>query len=231
MLSFRARVAPSGVRRVCSGMAANPEPWVVPVTLECPSIVRTIRLEPLESRHAPDLFAAADKELFRHSMQAPAEWSPRGFELEMEKVNAIPGVVAFAMIHLESGRAIGRSTYMDIRPEHRGLEIGRTWIGRAFHGTRVNPEAKYLMLRHAFEVLSPGAIRVQFTTNGTNLHSQTAIAKLGAVREGLLRHARILPPALGHEGGVRDWIFFSILAEEWVGGVKARLESRLAGMA
>jgi N-acetyltransferase len=207
--------------------------WVTLTTLECTGPVRTIRLVPLESRHATDLFAVADQELFRHSMQAPSEWSIRGFELELEKVRSLSGVVPFAIVLAGSGRgggneqAIGRTTYMDIKPEHRGLEIGRTWIGRAYHGTRVNPEAKYLMLRHAFERLSPTAIRVQFTTNGTNLHSQAAIARLGAVREGVLRKARIMPPALDRaEPVVRDWVHFSIVDDEWP-HVKARLEERL----
>ncbi|MCX5689084.1 MAG: GNAT family N-acetyltransferase, partial [Planctomycetota bacterium] len=145
-------------------------PWIQPTTLECRGLVRTIRLVALESRHASDVFPQADPELFRHSMQAPAEWSVRGFEAEFEKVRAMDGVVAFAIMLASGpnvGKAIGRTTYMDIRAEHRGVEIGRTWIARAYHGTRVNPEAKYLMLRHAFEHLAPTAIRVQFTTNGT----------------------------------------------------------------
>jgi N-acetyltransferase len=209
-------------------------PWISPTTLECPGIVRTIRLEPLELRHAGDLFAAADPKLFQHSMQAPAEWSVRGFEREMGKVKSLPDVVAFAIVlggGTQAGRAIGRTTFMDIKADHRGVEIGRTWIGRAYHGTRVNPEAKYLMLRHAFEALSPTAIRVQITTSGTNLHSQGAIAKLGAVREGVLRKARIMPPALDRvESAIRDWVIFGILDDEWP-KVKASLEERLARMA
>jgi RimJ/RimL family protein N-acetyltransferase len=215
---------------------AAPHAWVSPVTLHDPVLTPTIRLEPLERRHAPDFLAAADPELFRHSSQSPMEWSVWGFEEEMEKVMAIPGVVAFAMVLAggpDRGRAIGRTTFMDIKPEHRGLEIGRTWITRSRHGTRVNPEAKYLMLRHAFETLTPPAIRVQITTNGTNLHSQAAIAKLGAVREGTLRNSRIMPAAPPVPGRaeplVRDWVIFSILAEEWP-GVKQRLEERLKTM-
>ena len=209
--------------------------WVTSVTLHDPALTPTIRLEPLEKRHAPELLAAADPELFRHSSQSPQEWSVRGFEEEMEKVMATPGVVAFAMVLAsgpEAGRAVGRTTFMDIKPEHLGLEIGRTWISRRFHGTRVNPEAKYLMLRHAFETLTPRAIRVQITTSGTNLHSQAAIAKLGAVREGRLRDARIMPAAAPVPGRdqplVRDWVIFSVLAGEW-DGVKRGLEGRLRG--
>lgn len=205
--------------------------WVAPVTLHDPARTPTIRLEPLESRHAPELFASAEPGLFLHSMQNPPEWSVRGFEMEMEKVSGTPGVVAFAIVLVATGRAIGRTTFMDIRPEHRGLEIGRTWIARAHQGTRVNPEAKFLMLRHAFEELSPGALRVQITTNGTNLHSQRAIEKLGARREGVLRQSRIMTPFAECPGReeplVRDWVYYSILAGEWP-EVRRGLEGRLA---
>ena len=212
------------------GATASAPPWVAPTVLADPRVATTIRLEPLEKRHTPDLLAAAAPELFLHSMQAPDEWSVAGFERDVEKMHSLPGVVAYAMVLAsgpDAGRAVGRSTYMDIRAEHRGLEIGRTWIGRAWQGTRVNPEAKYLMLRHAFEHLQPPAIRVQITTNITNLHSQAAIAKLGAVREGVLRKSRIMPPALLRtQPLVRDWVIFSILDDEWP-AVKQRLEARL----
>jgi N-acetyltransferase len=200
--------------------------WIAPVTL----LGRGTRLEPLEVRHAADLFAAADQELFRHTAQAPPTWSVAGFEQEIERVRGLPNGVAFAIIHLETGRAIGRTTYMDIRPEDRGVEIGRTWIGRDFHGTRVNPEIKYLMLRHAFERLEPTALRVQFTTGGSNRHSQAAIAKLGAVREGVLRKSRVVPngmdPSLPRV--VRDTVMYSVVDDEWP-AVKRRLEERIEG--
>lgn len=214
-------------------MQTTGQDWVKPTVIEDGEIAKAIRLEPLEARHAAEVFPLADRELFQHTMQGPGEWSVRGFEAEFEKVRTLAGSVPFAIIALtgpHAGRAIGRTTFMDIKPEHRGLEIGRTWIARAYHGTRVNPEAKYLMLRHAFERLMPTAIRVQLTTNGTNLHSQAAITKLGAVREGVLRKARIMPPTPERpEPAVRDWVHFSIVDDEWA-GVKARLEERLRGM-
>lgn len=194
--------------------------WITPATLRG----RRIRLEPLEAMHAPDLLAAADPDLFRFTAQQPPEWSAKGFELEIASVNAIPDSVALAVVLESTGKAIGRSTFMDIKAEHRGVEIGRTWIGRAYHGTAINPEMKYLMLRHAFETLAPAAIRVQLVTGGTNLHSQAAISKLGAVREGTLRHSRIASTPSGPE--VRDAVYFSILASEWP-GVKQKLESRI----
>lgn len=192
-----------------------PDPWVQPVTLKG----RIVRVEPLELRHAPGLLAAADPSLFRFTPQGPAEWSVAGFEADIRRVTALPDVVAFAMVHAQTGAVIGRTTYMDIRPPNKGLEIGRTWISRPHQGTKVNPEVKYLMLRHAFETL--GAIRVQFTTGGNNLHSQAAIAKLGAVKEGTLRKQRILP-----DGSPRDTVYYSILDNEWP-AIKARLEDRL----
>lgn len=192
--------------------------WVEPVVLEH----ETVRLEPLAVRHAPGLFAAADPDLFRFTPQAPKEWSPAGFEADVQWVLSIPASVAFAVVHRASGAVIGRTTYMDIHAEHRGLEIGRTWISKAHQGTRVNPEMKYLMLKHAFEGLAPGAIRVQFVTGFTNVHSQRAIAKLGAVREGVMRKNRILAT-----GNPRDSVYFSVIDDEWP-AVKARLEARLA---
>jgi ribosomal-protein-alanine N-acetyltransferase len=198
--------------------------WVNPITLEG----HLTRLEPLETRHAPDLLAAADPELFRHTPQFPPEWSIAGFEQQIEKLNTLPDVVAFAIILKDTGKAIGRTTYMDIQPPSRGLEIGRTWIGRPWQGTKVNPEIKFLMLRHAFERLTPTAIRVQLTTSATNLHSQRAIAKLGAVREGVLRNHRIVPsgPTPDDPPMFRDTVFFSILPDEWP-TVKARLIERI----
>ncbi len=200
--------------------------WIAPVTLAG----RWVRLEPLHPGHAADLLDAADPELFRHTPQQPPEWSVRGFEMDIARVTTLPKVVAFAIVLLESGRAVGRTTYMDIRAEARGVEIGRTWIARAHHGGVVNPESKLLLMRHAFEGLSPPAIRVQFCTGGTNLHSQAAIAKLGGVREGVLRRHRMLPPAdPTNPASPRlpgDTVCFSILADEWP-KVKQRLEARV----
>lgn len=198
--------------------------WIEPVTL----LGTTVRLEPCAKSHAPGLFEAADPELFRFTPQFPPEWSVEGFERDIERVNGLPNSVAFAIVLVETGRAIGRTTYMDIQAEHRGVEIGRTWIGRAHHGTRVNPEIKYLMLRHAFETLSPTAVRVEFKTGGKNLHSQTAIAKLGAVREGVMRKNRIVHGGTDASSPkiVRDTVVYSIVDDEWP-TVKAKLEERL----
>ena len=108
---------------------------------------------------------------------------------------------------------------MDIRPEHRSLEIGSTWIGRAYHGTKINPECKLLLLQHAFENL--GCLRVQLKTDERNLQSRAAIEKLGAKFEGTLRKHMVL-----HDGFVRNSAMYSITDEEWP-AVKERCIKRL----
>jgi ribosomal-protein-alanine N-acetyltransferase len=190
--------------------------WVKPIELRG----SVVRLDPLQKRHAPGLLAAASPDLFQFTPQAPREWSLAGFEADVERINGLENVVGFAVVGAQGGEVIGRTTYMEIRPTARGLEIGRTWISRAHQGTRVNPEMKWLMMRHAFETL--GAIRVQFTTGHRNLHSQRAIEKLGAVREGLLRNHLIEP-----DGRPRDTVIYSVTAAEWP-AVSRGLQTRLS---
>lgn len=179
---------------------------------------RTIRLEPLERRHAADMAQAADIDTFKYHGLQP-EISQAGFEAYIDTLLSRPAMVPFAQVLIESGKAIGGTTYMDIQSANRGVEIGTTWIGRAYHGSMVNPEAKYLLLRHAFE--EQGAIRVQLKTDSRNTQSQRAIEKLGAVKEGLLRNHMIMP-----DGYFRHTVMYSITNDEWP-AVKARLESRL----
>ena len=115
---------------------------------------------------------------------------------------------------------VGRSSYLHIRPKDGGVEIGATFLHPDVRGGPVNPEAKLLMLGHAFD---SGAIRVELVTDARNLRSQRAIAKLGAVREGVLRHRTIT--WTGHR---RDTVVFSILEAEWP-AVRTGLERRLSG--
>ena len=126
----------------------------------------------------------------------------------------------FAVISLESGKAIGATRYLNIDREDRNLEIGGTWYGAAYQRTAVNTESKYLLLDHAFEHLE--CIRVQLKTDLRNLRSQHAIERLGAVREGVLRDHVIL-----EDGYVRSSVYYSILLHEWP-TVKAHLEALLS---
>src|SRR5437868_1738047 len=187
--------------------------WVEPITLPG----RTLHLEPLALAHAASMWRVATPDVFTYQFFAPEDDTLEAFQAYIRRILAEEGRFAFAIVLNDTGEAIGTTSFMDIRPPHRGLEIGSTWIANPYQGTHVNPENKYLLLRHAFETL--GAVRVQLKTDGRNLHSQRAIAKLGAVHEGTLRKHIILP-----DGYVRDTVMFSILAEEWP-AVKTALEA------
>ncbi len=189
-----------------------------PVTLEG----RLVRLEPLAREHAPDLLVAAgDEAIWRYMPRSPPrELGDVESMIDEALVEARAGrQVPFAVIALTLSRAVGSTRYLDIRRENRGLEIGWTWLGASVQRTAVNTECKYLLLRHAFEVL--GAIRVQLRTDLRNLRSQRAIERIGATREGVFRHERIM-----WDGYLRDSVFYSIIDGEWP-AVKARLEARL----
>lgn len=181
---------------------------------------QVVRLEPLGRQHASGLLEQFTPEIFRYIATQPQAATREAVEVYIDQIVAAPDSCPFAVIAPATGAAVGVTTYMDIRPEHRGLEIGNTWLGVAHQGTRVNPEMKYLMLAHAFETL--GAIRVQLKTDLRNERSQNAIAKLGARREGVLRKHILMPD--GHQ---RDTVMYSITDEEWP-RVKAGLEARLA---
>ena len=118
----------------------------------------------------------------------------------------------------ETGRAIGSTRLLDVRPADRQVEIGSTFLARDYWRTPANTESKYLFLKHCFETL--GCIRVALKTDGRNARSQEAIARLGAVREGTLRkHMNV-------RGYQRDTVYFSILDTEWP-SVRSRLAARL----
>lgn len=190
-----------------------------PVTL----VAQHVRLEPLATAHVADLFAAlrVEPEIWRWWKIAPPE-ALAGMQEWLQATldeQAKGNVVAFAQIDLASGKAVGSTTYMDIRRADRGLEIGSTWIGRTWQRSGINTESKYLLLSHAFEVLF--AARVQLKTDGRNLQSQAAIERLGAVKEGVLRKHMVV-----RDGFLRDTVMFSITDEEWP-RVKARLEAKM----
>ena len=190
-----------------------------PLTLRGP----TVRLEPLESPHVPDLLtASADDPIWRYlPIARPATVT----ELEAWSDEAMRGMadgsqIPFAIVLSDSGKAIGSTRYLDIQRPHRSLEIGWTWLGKAYQRTRVNTECKYLLLTHAFEALR--GVRVCFRTDSRNLQSQRAIERIGAQREGTFRNHMIV-----RDGYVRDSVFYSIIDREWP-AVKARLERMLA---
>ncbi len=189
---------------------------VVPTTLTG----RHVSLKPLEESHAAALLACTARGTFEFFPFWPPTWDEAGFLVYVRDALTTQNRLAFATIDAGSGRVMGSTSYLDIRPAHLGLEIGSTWIAPEHRGTRVNPEAKLLMLRHAFEVL--GCERVQLKCDARNVHSQRAIAKLGATHEGTLRKHMVM--AGGH---VRDTVVFSVVRSEWP-RVEAGLAARLA---
>jgi RimJ/RimL family protein N-acetyltransferase len=196
------------------------EPWVTPIAL----IGEHVRIEPLTEIHVPALAAiGCDDSIWKLMLYGwvRSEDDMRRWVLDLLGRQAQGSDVPFVVVHRASDRVAGATRYMEIRPPHRGLEIGGTWYGLEFQRTAVNTETKYLLLRHAFETL--GAIRVQFKADMRNERSWRAIERLGARREGVLRNHSILPG-----GMVRDSVYYSILDREWP-EVKAKLEAKLAG--
>ncbi len=170
-----------------------------------------VRLEPLTAAHVADLYPLAQDETIWRYLPYGLLNTPEkllGHVQKLLRQHAAGETVPFAVIHQETGQAVGMTRYMEICPEHRGLEIGGTWYGAAYRRTAVNTEAKFLLLQHAFETL--GCIRVQLKTDARNLASQHAIERLGAKLEGVLRQHVIMP-----DGYLRDTVLYSILDHEW----------------
>jgi N-acetyltransferase len=182
-----------------------------------------LTLEPLQERHATDLFAAMqDEDVCRYLAWPPPARieDTQALVRDAREAMARGQTMAFAQVWNETGRTIGSTRLLDVRPADRQVEIGSTFLARAYWRTPANTESKYLLLTYAFERL--GCVRVALKTDGRNVRSQEAIARLGAVREGVLRkHMNV-------RGYQRDTVYYSILEAEWP-AVKARLEVRLFG--
>ena len=181
-----------------------------------------LTLEPIEERHAPDLFAAMqDEDVCRYLAWPPPTKLEETLTLIRDARDAMARgqAIVFAQIWNENGRAIGSTRLLDVRPADRQVEIGSTFLARAYWRTPANTESKLLFLSYCFERL--GCVRVALKTDGRNVRSQEAIARLGAVREGVLRrHMQV-------RGYQRDTVYFSILDDEWP-AVKALLERSIA---
>ncbi|MBS1904989.1 MAG: GNAT family N-acetyltransferase [Actinobacteria bacterium] len=192
--------------------------FLTPVTLENDFV----RLEPLAPEHAEDLAAATAGLEDRWYTSVPsAEDVPE--EIVRRLARRADGFMnPFAVVRLDTGRAVGMTSYCAIDQPNRVVEIGYTWLSPEVHGTAVNPSAKRLLLEHAFETCD--AIRVQFCTHFHNRQSRAAIERLGAKQDGILRNHRI-----GADGAFRDTVVYSILPHEWPAvrnGLDARLDKR-----
>lgn len=183
---------------------------------------RVIRLEPLSLEHVRELTEAGqDPSIWRYMVYGNicTEAQMEAFVRELLQRQSRGTDLPFTVIHQESRRPIGCTRYMEIRREHRNLEVGGTWYAPAFQRTAVNTECKYLLFKYAFERL--GCIRVQLKTDLRNERSQRAIERLGAVKEGVLRNHMITP-----DGAFRHSVYYSIIDTEWT-QVKTRLEGFL----
>jgi RimJ/RimL family protein N-acetyltransferase len=181
-----------------------------------------VRLEPLSHEHAADLCVASeDGEL--HQLWYTAIPSPGGMNAEIDRRLGLYGqgtMMPFATIDVASGKAIGMTTFMNIRLENLKMEIGSTWMAASHQGTAINPEAKLLMLSYAFDIL--GCNAVELRTHEKNEQSRAAIQKLGATLDGLLRNDMVMA-----NGTLRNTAVYSITKDEWPAvhdGLVARLD-------
>jgi RimJ/RimL family protein N-acetyltransferase len=191
---------------------------VVPVTLEG----RHVRLEPLTLAHLDALCVhGLDDDLWRFTttqIHAPAEMRTYVETALDEQARGV--ALPFVTVERSSGEIVGSTRFGNIEREHRGAEIGWTWVARRCHRTPVNTEAKYLMLSHAFETWQ--CIRVALKTDSINERSRHAILRLGAKEEGTFRNHMIVST-----GRIRHTTYFSITDSEWP-TVKADLAAKLA---
>ncbi len=183
-------------------------------------------LEPLAPEHEDGLWESSrDPRTWRWlSILQPRTRAELHDYVEAALANAAAGIeIPFATLWREDGRVLGSTRFLALRPEHRSLEIGWTWLEPAAWGTGANVEAKLLMLGHAFERL--GCIRVEFKTDRRNERSREAISALPARFEGVFRKHMVLP-----DGSTRDSAYYSITDDEWT-EVKKNLRQRLASHA
>ena len=192
--------------------------WVTPVTLTG----TRVRMEPLSlERHWDGLLAIGlEPTLWRYmipdvkdaaSLRAYLDTAAR----ELAEGHSLP----FATIDIASGRVAGSTRFGSLDQHNRRVEIGWTFVGKEFQRSHVNTEAKYLMLRHAFETLD--CVRVEFKANALNDRSRAAMERIGATFEGTLRKHMIRDT-----GEWRDSVYYSVIDREWE-GVKERLEGMM----
>ena len=182
---------------------------------------RRVRLEPLTVEHlGPLIRAGADPEIFRwHTTRMDGPGAFRAW-LDAALADQARGVaLPFATVERAGGAVIGSTRFGNIDRPNLRVEIGWTWLARAWQRTGANREAKALMLGHAFE--DWGVRRVEFKAHAANAPSRTALARLGATEEGTLRKHVVMP-----DGSPRDSVYYSILDDEWP-AVKAALATQL----
>jgi N-acetyltransferase len=192
------------------------DPWSEQPTLQG----EHVQLRPMVRADGPAIVEAASDgklwELFYTNV--PSSDSVEVYLDIAEREASYGRAMPFVVIDKASGKLVGATRYMRMKPDARRLEIGTTFYAKSAQRTPINSEAKLLLLRHAFQEMD--CLCVQLRTSGMNFQSQRAIERLGAKKDGVLRNHSIT------NGLVRDVVVYSILANEWP-GVKANLEMRL----
>jgi len=193
--------------------------WREPAVLSGP----TLELTPLRLGDAPDFLAALGPPEAAAEVLAHLSYGPPA---DLEQTRAIltaaladPDRMPYVQRRADTGEFLGTTSFYEINPALRAIAIGHTWIARPYWRTGVNTESKLIVLTRAFEGL--GAERVVWHTDIRNTRSQTAIERLGATREGVLRHHRIR-----RDGSWRDTVQYSLLSAEWP-AVKERLSAAI----
>ncbi|MFV0681076.1 GNAT family N-acetyltransferase [Ottowia sp.] len=181
-------------------------PFVDPVVMA----ERGVRLEPLALAHEAGLrAAAADGQLWNLRITSvPAPEQTRAYIEQALQMRTEGHRLAFAVMDDATGRVLGSTSYHDIVPAVQRVEIGYTWYAQSVQRSHVNTTAKLMMMRHAFEAL--GCAVVGWRTDNYNFASQKAIERLGARKDGVIRHH-----ALRRDGTVRDTVMYSMTAGEW----------------
>jgi len=192
--------------------------WLQPVTLKSAYVT----LEPLAHAHSADLIeATGDGQLW--TLWYTSVPSPEEMQGEIDRRLRLQGegsMLPFAVIHNESRKAVGMTTYMNVDAAHKRVEIGSTWYRKSVQRTPLNTHCKLLLLAHAFDALE--CIAVEFRTHFFNRQSRAGIERLGAKLDGILRnHQR------AKDGTLRDTAVYSIIASEWP-TVRAHLRYQLA---
>lgn len=179
-----------------------------PITLAGDFVV----LKPLQFSHARGLFEVLNSDASIWDLRPV--YPPKSFQ-EMEEFikkdleyQDKGSSLTFTQMERKGGKIVGSTSFMTISVSNSSLEIGRTWLAKSWQRTGINTEAKFLLLRHAFETLEVN--RVQLRTDLRNQQSQTAIEKLGAIREGVFRKDLLI-----RDGYFRDTVMYSILLNEW----------------
>jgi RimJ/RimL family protein N-acetyltransferase len=185
---------------------------------------RLVALEPLRAEHEEALREAGGDPVVWRWMQVDGS-TPDGFDRWFAHAlrEAAAGAEApFVTVDRASGRVLGSTRFLYLRPEHKGVEIGNTWLARSAWNSGANAEAKLLMLEHAFEHC--GAMRVEFKTDARNVESRRALEALPARFEGIFRKHMLI------HAGVRDSAYYAVVDDDWP-AVRANLERRLASRA